>query len=416
MNPYGILVRNPTGISRIVNLLVTVKDKDKMGQLVIVVEPIPNLLVKLPPRGVPLTNQLLTLSGSTDAGNRVLINAEPVAVEANGHFTTAVTLPLGKSTLEIQAVDAEGRVGTIRRDVEVKDTHFFFLAFADAKVSKLKLKDAGVKDPKDYYTEGRLAFYLKGVVKGKYLVTAALDTGSDEFDKLFKDLDKPTNDRLLTNLDPDKIYPVYGDNSTIVYDTESQGKLYLAIDSDEFHLLLGNYQLNLSDTELATYQRTLFGAKVAYESVSRTQYGQPDTKITVFGAEVFQVPVTDQLRATGGSLYYLSHRDVIEGSEQVTIVIRDKNTGLQLARLPQQQNVDYSIKYEEGRILFKRPISSHVADDTIIDQNLLSGSLVFIQVNYEAQEDSFEATAVGGQLRQQTDRGSRGRGRHLCQR
>jgi hypothetical protein len=285
--------------------------------------------------------------------------------------------------------------------VEVKDTHFFFLAFADAKVSKLKLKDAGVKDPKDYYTEGRLAFYLKGVVKGKYLVTAALDTGSDEFDKLFKDLDKPTNDRLLTNLDPDKIYPVYGDNSTIVYDTESQGKLYLAIDSDEFHLLLGNYQLNLSDTELATYQRTLFGAKVAYESVSRTQYGQPDTKITVFGAEVFQVPVTDQLRATGGSLYYLSHRDVIEGSEQVTIVIRDKNTGLQLARLPQQQNVDYSIKYEEGRILFKRPISSHVADDTIIDQNLLSGSLVFIQVNYEAQEDSFEATAVGGQLRQQ---------------
>jgi outer membrane protein OmpA-like peptidoglycan-associated protein len=83
MNPYGILVRNPTGISRIVNLLVTVKDKDKMGQLVIVVEPIPNLLVKLPPRGVPLTNQLLTLSGSTDAGNRVLINAEPVAVEAS---------------------------------------------------------------------------------------------------------------------------------------------------------------------------------------------------------------------------------------------------------------------------------------------------------------------------------------------
>ncbi|MHC4511589.1 MAG: hypothetical protein ACYTAO_22000, partial [Planctomycetota bacterium] len=400
-NPFGIMVRDPAGATRIVNLMVTVNDRDEKGELILVTEPVPNLTVKLPPKGVPLTNQLLTLSGSTDAGNRVLINAEPVSVEADGHFTSAVTLPMGKSTLEIRAIDPEGRIGTIRRDVEVKDTHFFFLAFADAKMSKLKLKNAGAKDSKDYYTEGRLAFYLKGVVKGKYLVTAALDTGTDEFDKLFKDLDKPQNDRLLTNLDPDKFYPVYGDNSTVVYDTESQGKLYLAIDSDEFHLLLGNYQLNLSDTELATYQRTLYGAKVAYESASRTQYGQPDTKITVFGAEVFQVPVSDELTATGGSLYYLSHREVIEGSEQVTIVVRDKNTGLTLARLPQQQNIDYSIKYEQGRLLFKRPISSHVADDTIIDQALLSGSQVFIQVNYEAVEDSFEATAVGGQLRQQ---------------
>jgi uncharacterized repeat protein (TIGR01451 family) len=400
-NPFGIIVRDPDGATRIVNLMVTVNDRDENGEVILVTEPVPNLTVKLPPKGVPLTNQLLTLSGNTDAGNRVLINTEPVTVEANGHFSSAVTLPMGKSTLQIQAIDSEGRVGTITRDVEVKDTHFFFLAFADGKISKLKLKDSEADDPKDYYTEGRVAFYLKGVVKGKYLVTAALDTGTDEFNKLFKDLDKPTNDRLLTNLDPDKYYPVYGDNSTIVYDTESQSKLYLAIDSDEFHLLLGNYQLNLSDTELATYQRTLFGAKVAYESVSKTQYGQPDTKITVFGAEGYQVPVTDELTATGGSLYYLSHREVIEGSEQVTIVVRDKNTGLILARLPQQRNIDYNIKYEEGRLLFKRPISSRVADDTIIDQDLLAGSQVFIQVNYEAVEDSFEANAVGGRLRQQ---------------
>jgi len=43
------------------------------------------------------------------------------------------------------------------------------------------------------------------------------------------------HDRLLTNLDPDKLYPVYGDSSTIVYDAQSQGKFYLAVDSDEFH-------------------------------------------------------------------------------------------------------------------------------------------------------------------------------------
>jgi outer membrane protein OmpA-like peptidoglycan-associated protein len=404
-NPYGILVRNNEGMTRILNLIVTVNDRDEDAQLIMVTDPVPNLLVQLPPRGISLTNPLLTVTGVTDLGNQVQINGEPAVVEADGTFTEMVKLPAGESQLEIKAIDPSGRIGVITRQVEVKDTHLFFLAFADGKVGLMKakgfLQGAGMDESKEYYTEGRVAFYLKGVVKGKYLVTAALDTGTDEFSQLFKDLDKGQNDRLLTNLDPDKIYPVYGDSSTIVYDTESQGKLYLAVDSDELHVLVGNYQFNLNDTELAAYQRTLYGAQVAYQSVSRTQYGQPDTKISVFGAQVFQVPVNDELRATGGSLYYLSHQDVIEGSEQVTVVVRDKDTGLVLARLPQQQNVDYRIKYDEGRILFNRPLASFVEDDTLIDQSLLPGSQVFIEVNYEAREDSFEATAVGGRIRQQ---------------
>jgi outer membrane protein OmpA-like peptidoglycan-associated protein len=401
-NPYGIMARNKEGTTRIVNLIVTVNDRDEAGQLIMVTDPVPNLLVQLPPRGVPLTHPLLTIIGVTDLENQVQINGKPAEVEADGTFKEVVKLPAGKSQLEIKAIDPEGRIGVITRPVEVKDTHLFFLAFADGKVGKLKLKNSDShEEPDDYYTEGRVAFYLKGVVKGKYLVTAALDTGTDEFDQLFKDLDKGENDRLLTNLDPDKFYPVYGDSSTIVYDTESQGNLYLAVDSEEFHLLVGNYQLKLNDTELAAYQRTLYGAKVAYQSLSRTPYGQPDTQVTVFGAEVFQVPVSNELRATGGSLYYLSHRDVIEGSEQVTLVVRDKNTGLVLARLPQQQNVDYTIKYDQGRIVFSRPIASFVEDDTLIDQSLLPGSKVFVEVNYEAAEDSFEATATGGHIRQQ---------------
>ena len=103
----------------------------------------------------------------------------------------------------------------------------------------------------------------------------------------------------------------------MVYDTDSRGKFFLALDSDEFHALLGNYQISLTDTELARYQRTFFGANVAYKSLSETKYGEPNTKVVVFGAEVQQLHVNDQLEATGSSLYYLSHRDTIESSEQV---------------------------------------------------------------------------------------------------
>jgi hypothetical protein len=380
-NPYGILVRNPDGTTRIVNLIVTANDRDKNGQFIIVSEPVPNLMVNLPPQGIRLTNQILTVYGATDPGNQVQVNGEPVNVESNGNFSTIVNLPKGKSQLEIMATDPEGRTGVIPSQVDVKDTHLFFLAFADGKFGQLKgegyLEGAGMEESEEYYTEGRMAFYLKGVIKGKYLITAALDTGTNEFDELFKDLDENENDRLLTNLDPDKLYPVYGDSSTIVYDTDSQGKLYLALDSDEFHLLVGNYALSLTDTELAAYLRTLYGARMAYQSASKTKYGQPDTKITLFGAEVRQVHILDELHATGGSFYYLSHREVIEGSEQVTLVVRDADTGLVLSRRPQQQNVDYTIKYDGGRILFNRPISSFAEDDTLIDQSLVPGNRVY---------------------------------------
>jgi len=138
----------------------------------------------------------------------------------------------------------------------------------------------------EYYSQGRVAYYLKGTVEGKYLITSALDTGTNDYNKMFKNLDSVEHDRLLTNLDPDKLYPVYGDSSTIVYDAQSQGKFYLAVDSDEFHLLVGNYPIALTDTELARYQATLYGARAAYQSVSRSKYGKADTEIIVFGANV----------------------------------------------------------------------------------------------------------------------------------
>ena len=197
------------------------------------------------------------------------------------------------------------------------------------------------------------------------------------------------------------MYPVYGDSSTIVYDAQSQGKFYLAVESDELHLLLGNYPLNLSDTELAAYQRTLYGGRLAYQSKEKTSYGQPQTKVELFGAELRQAHVHDELAATGTSLYYLSHKNLIEGSEQITIAIRDKNTGLLLSSQTQQQGVDYTIKYDQGRVLFNRPISSVSQNTMLINQALLAGNPVYIEIDYETCLDSFEKTAMGGHVRKQ---------------
>jgi outer membrane protein OmpA-like peptidoglycan-associated protein len=371
---------------------------------VVVTDPIPNLAVQLPPAGVPITSEVLAIPGQTDPGNQISVNGEAVEVQSDGKFVAHVKLPIGETRLLIKVTDPEGHSGTIER-VITRKSGLFLLAFGDAKFSKLKgsgfIQGAGMEKESETLTEGRVAYYLKGTIAGKYLITSAFDSGRNEFDKLFDDLDEQQNDRLLTNLDPDKFYPVYGDSSTIVYDAESQSKFFLAIDSKEMHALVGNYPLRLTDTELATYQRTLYGAHFAYKSLAETKYKQPKTKAEVFAAEVRQANVTDELRATGGSLYFLSQREVIEGSEQVVIVVRDKDTGLELSRVPQQQNVDYTVKYDEGRIIFNRPIASVQADDRLVNEDLLQGNPVFIRVDYETRLDSFEQTTSGARARQQ---------------
>jgi len=368
-------------------------------------DPIPNLSVQLPPEGAPYYNPRMRVSGFTDPGNRVWVSGESVVVDESGGFTANLRLALGENLVRIKVLDPGDNIGVIERTVLLSKDQVFFMAFADGKIGQLQgkghLEGAGMRKDKEFYQEGRAAYYLKGHVAGKYLITSAYDSGTGEFGDLFTDLDEGDQDRFFTNLDPDKYYPVYGDASDATYDAQSQGKFYLAVDSQELHLLVGNYALNLSDTELAAYQRTLYGGNLVYQSLARSKYGEHDTTVILFGAQARYTHVRDEVRATGGSLYYLSRREVTEGTEQVTLIIRDKNTGLLLAEIPQRRNIDYQVRYEEGRLLFNRPLSSVVADDTLIDDALLAGDPVSVQVDYEVLADSLERTSVGGRVRKQ---------------
>ena len=404
-NTVGLLVRNEAGYSRSANLAIEVSDTDAEGRLLVVRQAIPNLTVNLPPAGTRLATGSLALAGTTDPGNRVLANGAALEVAADGSFTAVVELKPGTNPFVVRVEDPQGRSGEIASELEVAKNQLFLLAFADGELGHRDgsgfIEGAGVDEDGEFYTDGRLAYYLKGTIAGKYLITSAFDSGREEVADLFSDLNDKDSSRLLRNIDPDKFYPVYGDGSERVYDVESEGKLYLALDSDEIHALVGNYPLALTDTELATYRRTLYGGRFVYESASRTPYGDPDTRVVLFAADVRHAHVRDELRATGGSLYYLSHRDILEGSEEITLVVRDKNTGVVLRRDRQTQNSDYTIKYAEGRVMFHRPISSVVGDDSLVDLEILSGHHVFIEADYETRLDDFDKTASGARVRRQ---------------
>ncbi|GEM_PF-1840224 len=404
-NLFTIVAANPQRVSRMMTLKIHLSDKDEQGRVMMAIKPIPQISVLLPPKGKVLSHTQLPLRGMTDPGNAVWVNETKIAVAENGTFSTRAELQSGKNTLVIKVVDAEGYSSRIEREVTVNEAPFFLMALADGEFGRIStsgyLEGAGADQRKDYYAKGRLAYYLKGKILGKYLITSAFDTGKNEFERMFQNLNQAETDRFFTNIDPDKFYPVYGDESTIVYDAQSRGKFYLAIEGEDLNVLVGNYKTDLNDTELAAFNRTLYGARAEYRSLSKTRYGAHDTKVIVFGAEVRQAHVQNTFRATGGSLYYLSEKNVIEGSEQVRIEVRDQNTGLVLAKIDQVRDADYSFKYEEGRILFRRPISGVVSNDLLLAQASLQGHPVFVLVDFEYEAQNFDKRAVGGRVRQQ---------------
>lgn len=402
-NRYVLSVRNSSGLVRYANLHFTVSTSIN-GEPVIAVAPIPELVLQLPPDGVPMHHENLVVQGFTSPGNSVTLNDVAAAVDSEGRFIASVPLRPGNNEIVARVTDPRGNTGVIRRDVTYTMDSLFIMALADGKVSQIRrtgnLAAAGADADSETITEGRVALYLKGTILGKYLITAAFDTGHNEIGELFSDLDAIENERLITNLDPDTLYPVYGDDSTLVYDTDSQGKLYLALKGEQLDAVVGNYALSFTDTELTAYQRTLFGAHAKYESKSRTSDNGAKTTAEVFVASINQAPVRDQIAATGGSLYFLSHTNVIEGSEQVSLLIHDQHTGLLLQRINQQRNVDYDVKYREGRIWFRRPVSSVLDDSALIGSNLLAGHPITIQVDYETPVDGLEASVSGARFKQ----------------
>ncbi len=279
---------------------------------------------------------------------------------------------------------------------KAKESDFIFVVLGDLKIGHTTVSgniepvEQDDKFKEGFWSEGKFAYYLKGKIMGKYFITSSLDT-----DRKKKE--------LFRNLDPNKYYPVYGDASTVNYDAaNTQGMLYLAIEWDRSKAVWGDYNTGITDTELAQYNRTLYGGKLHYETVSTTAAGRPRTKLIIFQAQALQKTAHNEFLGTGGSLYYLKHKPIVEGSDKVVIEIRDKITGLAIGRVEQKRGSDYDISYSSGRIMFYQAISQVVESNSIISTALLNGNNLYVVVDYEFEVNDidFSEWSYGGRVEQ----------------
>jgi uncharacterized repeat protein (TIGR01451 family) len=209
----------------------------------------------------------------------------------------------------------------------------------------------------DLYEDGRVAFFGKGRILGKWLLTLAYD--SDKPDRKDKE--------LFQIIDPDTYYTLYGDAGQQAYDAASAEKLYVKLEREQFYALFGDYDTGLSQTELSRYNRSLTGFK--------SEYNGKYAAFNLFASDTDQGFVKDEIRGDGTSgLYRLSRKDIVLNSEKVTVEVRDRlRNEVIVSSRELARHVDYNIDYSDGALFFKEPIPSR-------DENF---NPVTIVVDYE---------------------------------
>jgi hypothetical protein len=349
-------------------------------------------------QNIPIYGSRVRIVGQDiPAGQGLKIDGRAYPVDLDRKFAAEFLLPVGKHSFEIEVGD---RDEAVRRtlDVEVTGRYLFAVALADVTVSGNSISGAvvpvGAEDRyDDVITEGRLAMYLKGKVQGKYLVTAQADTRENEVGELFDGFLDPDARDVFRRLDPDQFYPVYGDDSTTWRDVDTQGRLYVRVDWDKSQAIWGNFETGLTGTEYGQYVRSLYGGAISWRSRASTTLGEARHSLRAFGSEAQSAPGHSEFLGTGGSLYYLRHTDVLPGSDNVVLEVRDPLTGRVETRVDLVRDVDYEIDELQGRLLLTRPLLQIVRDNlpTIIRDAPLDGFENRLLVDYEYIPAGFSA-------------------------
>ena len=340
---------------------------------------------------INLQGGTMTVNGrNIPANHEVYFMGSKLPTDKNGKFVGQQIVPPGMHNVEVAVLDQSGNGQLFWRELKIEENNWFYVGIADFTVGRnytsgpaaLVTNDSQHFDD-DIYADGRMAFYAKGKWRGKYTITTSADTFEQPIDDLFSNLDHKDPRSLLRRLDEEDHYPVYGDDSTIVDGAPTQGKFFAKIEDQKSHLMWGNFQTHITDTDFAHIERGLYGAQMLWNSEAITSQGERRTTITGFAAEPGTIASFEEFRGTGGSLYYLQHQDITRGSEQVRIEVRDKDSDIVLSVNHLAPGQDYDIDSIQGRVLLTHPLSSLANDNLLVRDGGLSGHPAYLVVNYE---------------------------------
>lgn len=296
-----------------------------------------------------------------------------IGEDGTARFELHPTTQTGEAVLRIAMADG---IHDLRVWLSPEDRDWILVGMAEGTMGyntvKGNMETFGAGGGEDRLTEeGRVAFYAKGRIKGEWLLTVAYDSARNQ--------GRDTTD-LFGTIDPNKYYLLYGDGTNQQVDAASSRTLYVKLERGRFYALFGDYATGLTVTELSRYSRTLTGLK---SELQGDWY-----EYAIFAADSKQAFVKDEMSGDGTSgLYRLSRKNIVIGSERVTIEVRDRfHSEVIVSSQQLSRFLDYSIDYEAGTIFFKQPVFTR-------DGNL---NPLYIVAEYESLDSGDSSVTYGG--------------------
>ncbi|WP_291259945.1 hypothetical protein, partial [Fusobacterium sp.] len=274
--------------------------------------------------------------------------------------------------------------------MKIDENYHFIVGIADIKIGRNKVEKESelLLQNSEYdegmFNEGRLAFYTRNRV-GKYNIVAQMDTENQELKHIFDGLGKRDNREIFKDMKREDKGYTFGDDSYSMMDVESQGQFYLRVEWDKNKAMWGNYSSTIDNGEYVNYSKSLYGAQFIGASQDVTSYNEDKYSGTVFFSNPETLSEYNIFLATGGSLYYLRNRDLVEGSEEVTIEIINQRTGQKVKEIGLSEGDDYAINNIQGRIILNQPLFQYGYKELgdVIKDNPISDYKTYLKVQYE---------------------------------
>jgi len=290
------------------------------------------------------------------------------------------TLRTGKVT--VMATLDNGRQVPIYMYLEPEKRDWILVGLAEGSVGYDNVSgnsvglDATGNIADDVITDGRVAFFAKGLIKGDWLLTLGVDTDRrrGNRDGAFRD-----------EIDPNAFYTLYGDRSYQEFEGNSRYPIYVKLEKRQAYAVFGDYETNITEGRLTSYNRRFTGLKAEYLG--------DNIQVLGFAAETNQGFVKDELPADGTSgTYQLSNERILSQSEQIIIETRDRfRPDVILESKTLVRFLDYTLDYLTGQLIFRLPVD---ATDANLNPNV-------IVVDYETSEDAERNVTFGGRVQAQ---------------
>ncbi|MCB5200841.1 hypothetical protein LGQ03_16510 [Loktanella sp. TSTF-M6] len=310
-------------------------------------------------RAIPVFGGAVTVSGANVMpGSRVQVLGQTVRPDASGRFVVQRILPQGGYDIDV-TVTGPFQATELVRDIDIPAADWFAVGTADVT---LGLRTDGRDGSSDSYAVGRLAGFINGRTASGYEITASVDTGEGPLEDLLRDLDEKDPRQLLLRIDPDDYYPTFGDDAEILDLTPTSGKIYARIARENNFAQFGDFVSEMGDNAFVRNDRTLYGAQAHVETRVQTAFGTPVGRATVHAAQPDSIPVREALNGTGGSVYFLANQDVLRGTEQLFVQVRDPQSDRVIESRALTPGVDYDINYIQGLVTLSEPLLSSTGD------------------------------------------------------